>query len=41
MSYATPAQYIAELGAPDEASTIKKAIEICGGDVQFQAMPLK
>ena len=27
MSYATPAQYIAELGAPDEASAIKKAIE--------------
>jgi len=26
MSYATPAQYIAELGAP-EASAIKKAIE--------------
>ena len=27
MSYATPAQYIAELEAPDEASAIKKAIE--------------
>ena len=27
MSYATPAQYIAELGAPDEASAIKKAID--------------
>ena len=27
MSYATPAQYTPRLGAPDEASTIKKAIE--------------
>jgi len=27
MSYATPAQYIAEVQAPDEASAIKKAIE--------------
>ena len=27
MSYATPAQYIAEVEAPDEASALKKAIE--------------
>jgi hypothetical protein len=27
MSYPTPAQYIAELWVPDEASAIKKAIE--------------